>query len=114
MMALYDNGTGQFRGAGWWGSAVSLTGVIRDAAVTGMGSYDCAISTTYEKNVNAGRGQFRNEFSDDTGWWAMAWIDAYHRYRSRAQHGGTGSGTRESSARTGWSWTASTAPAAPR
>ncbi|WP_211260650.1 glycoside hydrolase family 76 protein [Amycolatopsis jejuensis] len=79
MMATYDNGTGYFRSSSGWGSAVSLSGVIRDAVVTGMGSYEYAIATTYDKNVNAGRGQFRNEFSDDTGWWAMAWLDAYDR-----------------------------------
>jgi predicted alpha-1,6-mannanase (GH76 family) len=77
MMAIYDNATGQFRGGGWWGSAVALSAVVRNVAVTGMSSYRYAIATTYDKNVNAGRGQFRNEFSDDTGWWAMAWLDAY-------------------------------------
>jgi predicted alpha-1,6-mannanase (GH76 family) len=77
MMALYDNGTGLFRGGGWWGSAVALSSVIRNVEVTHMPSYRYAISTTYDRNVNTGRGQFRNEYSDDTGWWAMAWLDAY-------------------------------------
>ncbi|WP_162293057.1 glycoside hydrolase family 76 protein [Actinophytocola xinjiangensis] len=77
LMALYDNTTGYFRGGGFWGSAVALTGVIRNAAVTNLPSYRYAIATTYERNVNAGRGHFRNEFSDDTGWWAMAWLDAH-------------------------------------
>lgn len=79
MMALYDNGTGYFRNGGGWGTAVSLAAVIRNASVSRMASYDYAMATTYDKNVNAGRGQFRNEFSDDTGWWAMAWLDAYDR-----------------------------------
>lgn len=77
MMALYDNGVGLFRGGGWWGSAVALSSVIRNVEVTGMPSYRYAISTTYDRNVGAARGHFRNEFSDDTGWWAMAWLDAY-------------------------------------
>lgn len=77
LMALFDNGAGTFRGGGWWGSAVALSAVIRNVEVTRMPSYRYAIATTYDRNVGAGRGQFRNEFSDDTGWWAMAWLDAY-------------------------------------
>lgn len=77
LMASYDNGAGNFRGAGWWGSAVALSSVIRNVEVTRMPSYRYAIATTYDRNVGAGRGQFRNEYSDDTGWWAMAWLDAY-------------------------------------
>lgn len=77
MMALYDNGAGNFRGASWWGGAVALTGIIGNADVTNMPSYRYAISTTYDRNVGAARGHFRNEYSDDTGWWAMAWLDAY-------------------------------------
>ena len=77
MMAVYDPGTGLFRNGGWWGSAVALSGVIRNIEVTGMSSYQYALGTTYNKNVGAGLGQFRNEFSDDTGWWAMAWLDAH-------------------------------------
>ncbi len=77
MMALYDTANGTFRGAGWWGSAVALSGVIRNIEVTEMASYEYAVSTTYDQNVGERRGHFRNEFSDDTGWWAMAWLDAY-------------------------------------
>ena len=77
MMAIYDNGTGHFRGASWWGSAVALAGIIRNIEVTHMASYRYAISNTYDRNVGAARGHFRNEYSDDTGWWAMAWLDAY-------------------------------------
>ncbi|GAB3439887.1 glycoside hydrolase family 76 protein [Actinophytocola sediminis] len=77
MMAIYDNSTGLFRSGGWWGSAVALTAVIRNAEVTNLPSYRYAIATTYDRNVNSGRGQFRNEYSDDTGWWAMAWLDAF-------------------------------------
>ncbi|OAP27012.1 hypothetical protein A4R44_03005 [Amycolatopsis sp. M39] len=84
MMALYDNGTGYFRDGGGWGTAVSLAAVIRNASVSRMASYDYAMAATYDKNVNVGRGQFRDEFSDDTGWWAMAWLDACDRTASSA------------------------------
>ncbi|ROS78887.1 glycoside hydrolase family 76 protein [Cellulomonas sp. PhB143] len=77
MMATYDNETGLFHHDQWWPSAVALSAVIENADVAGMGSYEYAIARTYDANVDAQGGQFRNEYVDDTGWWAVAWIDAY-------------------------------------
>jgi hypothetical protein len=71
LMQSYDAGSGRI-GGGWWTGAVALSTVLTYRQATGDSQYDYAISGAYAKNPS-----FTNEYIDDTGWWALAWLQAY-------------------------------------
>lgn len=79
--------TGIWETAGWWNSANVLTATIRYAAVTGDTDVLPVIQDVYEKARRYRVGvdstgtpryctNFINDYYDDEGWWALAWIEA--------------------------------------
>lgn len=84
-----DSASGIWDSAGWWKSANILTALVRYAEVTGD---TAAVSPSvrdlfkkakrYEVRNQDGSlaywyDSYMNDYYDDEGWWALAWIDAY-------------------------------------
>jgi len=77
LASLWHRDNGKFGGNAWWTGAVATSALIESMRQTGLHSYAYIIGETYDKNKNDYMGQFRNEFTDDSGWWALVWISAY-------------------------------------
>ena len=81
--------TGIWETAGWWNSANVLTATIRYGAVTGDPEVPRVVEDVFEKARHYPLGadstgvarycdNFINDYYDDEGWWALAWIEAFH------------------------------------
>lgn len=84
----YKPETGLWETTGWWNAANALTGIIRYSAVTGDKSFEKIIENTFQKakkfTIPANEKQhertvenFINDYYDDEGWWALAWVEAF-------------------------------------
>lgn len=64
--------------AGWWNSANAITVLVNESRVLKIRRYLSAIDNTFE-NASAAEHttNFLNNYDDDEGWWALAWVDAY-------------------------------------
>jgi len=60
----------------WWQSANALEALIDYEEEWHTGEYAHVISLTFERAQSQAAG-FLNEYYDDEGWWAIAWIKAY-------------------------------------
>lgn len=80
--------TGVWETAGWWNSANVLTALIEYIRVTEFKSLLPVVDDVFEKARHYKVGvdslgndrfcdNFANDFYDDRGWWALAWVDAY-------------------------------------
>jgi predicted alpha-1,6-mannanase (GH76 family) len=74
LQQLYDPATGLFPSTGWWNAANALTALIDYSLATQSTAYVGDIVNTFDKNKAS---NFLNDYYDDEGWWALAWIRAY-------------------------------------
>jgi predicted alpha-1,6-mannanase (GH76 family) len=65
----------------WWWSANAVTTLLGTMSTTGGCNHWDEIQRAFN------RGGFRNNFNDDTEWWALAWMDAYHIGRDQCAVG---------------------------
>lgn len=82
----YVPSTGLYQApTGWWNAANAMTVLADYSRSTGSRKYRSAMSNTF-KNASRSKGtaDFINEYDDDEGWWALAWIDAYDLTKSSA------------------------------
>ncbi len=86
LQAAYDPASGLFTGTGWWNSANGITALADASRVLHTHAYDATFANTLTAAQHRSPG-FLNEFYDDEGWWALAWLDVYSlRHEPRYLH----------------------------
>jgi predicted alpha-1,6-mannanase (GH76 family) len=82
---------GLYRTTGWWNAANAITTITDYMRITGSKQYEKVLANTYkqaqitipkEQRIDAkkeltGFPGFLNNYYDDEGWWALAWINAW-------------------------------------
>ncbi len=77
--------------AGWWNAANSITVIANYTAASGDSQYQSVLNHTFlSAPFSQGHANFINNYYDDSGWWALAWIAAYdatgnHAYLNMAE-----------------------------
>jgi len=74
LQSWYNWSTGLWRTTNWWNAANATTVLVNYSTLSGSTDYLTAVENTFV--INAPRG-FLNNYYDDEGWWALAWIAAY-------------------------------------
>ena len=98
----YNMETGLWETTSWWNGANALTALIRFGQLTGNDSIARVIENTFLKTkqfeVPATENKdawtctgYINDYYDDEGWWALAWLDAWEwtgnqEYLEMARH----------------------------
>jgi predicted alpha-1,6-mannanase (GH76 family) len=89
LQTWYSKQTGLYTSTGWWNSANAISAMVNAMRVSGSTKYIPVVANTFVAAQRTTAG-FLNDYYDDEGWWALAWIDAYDltkepRYLSMAE-----------------------------
>jgi predicted alpha-1,6-mannanase (GH76 family) len=79
LQGWYEQPTGLYTTTGWWNSANAITVLVDYARASRSTQYNPVFLNTLVAAQKGDKGfiNFLNNFYDDEGWWALAWIDAY-------------------------------------
>lgn len=77
MQAWYSQPSGLYASpTGWWNAANAMTVLGDYEQVTGSAAYESVLANTFTA-AQSQHANFVNDYYDDDGWWALAWIEAY-------------------------------------
>jgi predicted alpha-1,6-mannanase (GH76 family) len=82
LQTWYEPSTGLYRTTGWWNSANAITTLADYAGLVHTRQFDPVFANTFSAAQRKFPG-FLNNYYDDEGWWALAWIDVYDRTGKR-------------------------------
>jgi predicted alpha-1,6-mannanase (GH76 family) len=76
LQSWYVLNTGLYETTGWWNSANAITVLADYARLSNSREYQPVFTNTFQQAQKISKG-FLNNYYDDEGWWALAWIDVY-------------------------------------
>jgi Glycosyl hydrolase family 76 len=76
LQTWYSKGTGQYETTGWWNSANAITVLDDYMELSHSKEYRPILGNTFSIAQRTHK-DFLNNFYDDEGWWALAWISTY-------------------------------------
>ena len=86
LQSWYVPSSGLYRTTGWWNSANAITALANFSRVNHSMQYLPLFANTLHAAQASPDGSpgFLNNYYDDEGWWALAWIDVYDLTRDPA------------------------------
>ena len=77
LQSWYQVSTGLYAApTNWWNAANAMTALVDYQRITGDNSFQAAVANTFTR-AQASHPNFINDYYDDMGWWALAWVDAF-------------------------------------
>jgi predicted alpha-1,6-mannanase (GH76 family) len=76
LQSWYAQNSGLYQTTGWWNSANAITVLANYSRLDGTNAYFPVFANTLQQAPKTNPG-FLNNYYDDEGWWALAWVDVY-------------------------------------
>jgi len=76
LQSWFEPATGLYRTTGWWNAANAITTVADYTRVTDDRQFAGVFPIAFSAAQKTSPG-FLNNYYDDEGWWALAWVDVY-------------------------------------